>query len=628
MLTVSIRRGIWTILAGCVLAFWVGAGAAWADDCNSNGIQDDQDIADGYSEDCNSNGVPDECDIDSVMSLDCQSNGVPDECELAAVNGLAGAYYDELDFQGPVKGRIDPAVDFQGGGTWPGLGIATSTFTVRWTGYVITPSVSGEYEFFTVTDDGTRLWVNGIQLVDKWVTQGPAEWSGTLHLDADSQYWIVMEYFEQGGGETAELRWQPPGLAKEIIPSANLIPGFDCNTNGIPDDCDITSSTSEDLYLNGVPDECEVLDCNTNGVPDDQDIAGGYSQDCNANNVPDECEIEWGWVTDCDESGIPDECEGLSGAPVLYVDKNATGLATGLSWQDAFPELRTALCLAAANPVVQEIRVATGIYTPAPAGTDRLSTFQLLDGLTLAGAYAGSANPGNPDERDTTSYTTILSGDLSGDDDGWSNREDNCFNVVIAGGQDVSAVLDGFTITAGNANGSGSYGRGGGIFIERGSPRILNCHVHSNYAGNIGGGVFVRWSDANLTECLFEENWAAGYGGGIGFLWGGVGPPQVSRCVFLGNRANHGGAISVDAVAGNRAGTISGCLFTGNHADTHGGALNVMYNSDWTAQRRSTSITRALKAGPARWAARATSTPTRSSSRIRMTAGTAGTSAM
>ncbi|MCP4249044.1 MAG: hypothetical protein GY778_18525, partial [bacterium] len=33
-----------------------------------------------------------------------------------------------------------------------------------------------------------------------------------------------------------------------------------------------------------------VLDCNTNGVPDDQDIASGTSNDCDLNGVPDECE--------------------------------------------------------------------------------------------------------------------------------------------------------------------------------------------------------------------------------------------------------------------------------------------------------------------------------------------------
>ena len=53
------------------------------EDCNVNGVPDDQDIADGTSLDCNSNGVPDECDLSSGVSEDCNTNGIPDECDIA-----------------------------------------------------------------------------------------------------------------------------------------------------------------------------------------------------------------------------------------------------------------------------------------------------------------------------------------------------------------------------------------------------------------------------------------------------------------------------------------------------------------------------------------------------------------
>jgi hypothetical protein len=50
-------------------------------DCNGNGVDDVDDIANGTSQDCNANGIPDECDIASGLSQDCNSNGIPDECE-------------------------------------------------------------------------------------------------------------------------------------------------------------------------------------------------------------------------------------------------------------------------------------------------------------------------------------------------------------------------------------------------------------------------------------------------------------------------------------------------------------------------------------------------------------------
>jgi|GEM_PF-5891909 len=57
-----------------------------AEDCNENGIPDDQDIAncdpnDPACQDCNGNGAPDECDIADLFSNDANGNGVPDECE-------------------------------------------------------------------------------------------------------------------------------------------------------------------------------------------------------------------------------------------------------------------------------------------------------------------------------------------------------------------------------------------------------------------------------------------------------------------------------------------------------------------------------------------------------------------
>lgn len=87
----------------------------------------------------------------------------------------------------------------------------------------------------------------------------------------------------------------------------------DCNSNGVPDWCDITDDVSSDLDGNGVPDECE--DCNGNGIPDSQDIADGTSSDCNDNGFPDSCDIgSLGTELDCNENGVPDSCEIADGS--------------------------------------------------------------------------------------------------------------------------------------------------------------------------------------------------------------------------------------------------------------------------------------------------------------------------
>lgn len=51
-------------------------------DCNDNGVQDADDIANGTSQDCNGNSTPDECDVANGTSNDCNVNGIPDECEV------------------------------------------------------------------------------------------------------------------------------------------------------------------------------------------------------------------------------------------------------------------------------------------------------------------------------------------------------------------------------------------------------------------------------------------------------------------------------------------------------------------------------------------------------------------
>jgi hypothetical protein len=52
--------------------------------------------------------------------------------------------------------------------------------------------------------------------------------------------------------------------------------------------------------------DCARGDCNSNGVPDDCDVTGGTSEDCNQNLDPDECELE---DNDCNENQTPDDCD-------------------------------------------------------------------------------------------------------------------------------------------------------------------------------------------------------------------------------------------------------------------------------------------------------------------------------
>jgi hypothetical protein len=160
-------------------------------------------------------------------------------------------------------------------------------------------------------------------------------------------------------------------------------------------------------------------------------------------------------------------CVSPSSAKVIYVDVNAPGPThDGLSWENAYQYLQDALADAnsAAKPV--EIQVAQGIYTPDSNSADpngsgnRTATFQLINGVTIQGGYAGFGEP-DPNERDIELYESILSGDLAGNDVEVNDpadlldeptRAENSYTIVTGSRTDANAVLDGFIVTGGNAN--------------------------------------------------------------------------------------------------------------------------------------------------------------------------------
>jgi glucose/arabinose dehydrogenase len=137
--------------------------------------------------------------------------------------GLQGTYFNNVNFTGTVVTRLDPTVDFNWGSGAPIAGIAADTFSVRWTGQV-RAKVTGTHTFFTTSDDGVRLFVNNVQVINNWTDHSATENSGTIALTAGQLYDIRMEFYENGGAAVARLSWSAPGVAKEVIPSANLYP--------------------------------------------------------------------------------------------------------------------------------------------------------------------------------------------------------------------------------------------------------------------------------------------------------------------------------------------------------------------------------------------------------------------
>ena len=138
-------------------------------------------------------------------------------------SGLTGTYYPNLNFGGKPVVRVDETINFNWGTVKPHPSIANSTYSVRWTGRV-QPQFSETYTFYTQTDDGVRLFVNGQPLINDWTDHLLKENSGTIALQAGQTYTITMEYYDNTGPAVAKLLWSSSSTPKSIVPRSQLYP--------------------------------------------------------------------------------------------------------------------------------------------------------------------------------------------------------------------------------------------------------------------------------------------------------------------------------------------------------------------------------------------------------------------
>jgi hypothetical protein len=253
---------------------------------------------------------------------------------------------------------------------------------------------------------------------------------------------------------------------------------------------------------------------------------------------------------------------------VWYVNAAAAGHHTGTSWADADTDLQAALTSAQPG---DQIWVAQGTYKPT-GGTDRTVSFALKGGVAVYGGFAGTeAQLG---QRDLAHHVTTLSGDIGVPGD----SSDNSYHVVTSSMLDASAVLDGFTITAGNANASNVTGpeddRGGGMYNDRSSPTLTNVTFSDNSAALFGGGMDNEVSSPTLTNVTFSGNSAApaNFGGGGGMCNFFSSSPTLTNVTFSDNSAYHGGGMFT---GGNSSATLSNCILFGDS----GGEISIDHSS-------------------------------------------------
>ncbi|MBN1920855.1 MAG: DUF11 domain-containing protein [Anaerolineae bacterium] len=252
---------------------------------------------------------------------------------------------------------------------------------------------------------------------------------------------------------------------------------------------------------------------------------------------------------------------------IRYAAPSAVGSGDCSSWTNACT-LQTALATAASG---DEIWVQAGVHYPGNAITD---TFTLPGGVALYGGFSGTETA--RDQRDWQAHPTILSGDIDQNDLTDSHgvvtttahiAGSNVYHVVTGTGADPTTVLDGFTITAGQANGPWPDYNGGGMVSFPGSPTLSHITFSGNLAAEAGGGMFNQDSSPELTHISFTGNAAKDGGGMLNYN----SHPQVTDVTFTGNTAtNNGGGMNNEWYSEP---ILTRVRFETNHATMNGGGL-------------------------------------------------------
>ena len=285
-------------------------------DADGDGVPDDIDNCPNHynpdQADCDGDGTGDVCAIATGLSEDCNENGVPDECELvgqrAKLTASDAEEGDHFGYSVSISGDvavIGASLDDHHGEVRPG-----SAYVYRFNGSEwleeanLTASDAADYDFFGVSvsvsddvavigadsddDGGSRAGSAYMYRFSgsDWIEEAKLTASDAA-ADDDFGYCVSVS----GGAAIIGAYYDDDGGSESGSAYVFAVASFDCNSNGIPDDCE--PNNDDDGFI----DDCD--NCPDDGTPGQADTdADGVGDAC------DEC-------TDTDGDGYGDP--GFSG---------------------------------------------------------------------------------------------------------------------------------------------------------------------------------------------------------------------------------------------------------------------------------------------------------------------------
>ena len=232
-----------------------------------------------------------------------------------------------------------------------------------------------------------------------------------------------------------------------------------------------------------------------------------------------------------------------------------------------------------------DIWVKQGTYYPSDVG-DRSVSFLINRNLALYGGFEGDES--FLAERSPGRYPSILSGNIGS----LSLEDDNSYHVIYVDGTTASGpitrdtIIDGFTVTAGYADGQANPrdDEGGGLLCDGSgagnecSPTISNMTFIHNYA--FMGGAMMNYGYAQGTSSpliersTFAYNSSSNNGGAIyNHAFSGNNRTEINNVTFYDNNGFIGGAIYGNGFSGDNSPIILHSNFINNNAFHTGGAI-------------------------------------------------------